>query len=353
MRCETLPIDRFDQVASDWDRLAARYARAPFMGSAFVRALLRHFSSGKERIIVVSDALGPAAMGVFVRRRGMWETFQPSQSPIGALVMREAVGIADLLEAIGRRCGGLATGAAATQQDPLFCDRPDGSTGHVATLDYIQTASVAVTGSFDDYWSARGKNLRQNLRKQRRKLHDEGVRTTLEVLTSPSTVAQGLADYAALETAGWKAGGGTAIGVDNAQGRFYAEMLAAYCSAGRGKICRYRFDDRAVVVDLCIESHDTLVVLKTTYDESIQGYSPAALMREELFQQWWQQGRLKRIEFYGPAKDWHLRWTDEVRTLFHVNWYRWPALMRTASSLAQRFRPRPAAEVETPQPASG
>jgi CelD/BcsL family acetyltransferase involved in cellulose biosynthesis len=353
MRCETLPIDRFDQVAPDWDLLATRYARAPFMGSAFVRASLRHFSSGNERIVVITDAQGPAAIGVFVRRRGMWETFQPSQSPMGALVTREVVGLGDLLEVVGRGCGALATGAAATQQDPLFCERPTPSAGHLATLDYIQTASVAMVGSFDEYWNARGKNLRQNLRKQRRKLQDEGVRTTLEVLTSPSSVAQGLADYAALETAGWKAGGGTAIGLDNAQGRFYAEMLDAYCSAGRGKICRYRFGDRVVVVDLCIESDDTLVVLKTTYDESIHGYSPAALMREELFQQWWQEGRLKRIEFYGPAKDWHLRWTDEVRTMYHVNWYRWPALMRTASSLGQRLRPRPAAKAQATQPAAG
>jgi CelD/BcsL family acetyltransferase involved in cellulose biosynthesis len=352
MRCETLPIDRFEQLVSEWDQLADRYARAPFMGSAFVRALLRHFSSGNERIVVVSDGHGPAAIGVFARRHGMWETFQPSQTPIGTLVTREGVALAEVLETIGRGSSGLAIGAAATQQDPLFCARPEPNTGQVSTLDYIRTASVPVVGSFDDYWNARGKNLRQNLRKQRRKLQDEGVRTTLEVLTSTSTVAQGLADYAALESAGWKAGGGTAIGVDNAQGRFYAEMLDSFCAAGRGKICRYRFDDRVVVVDLCIESDDALVVLKTTYDESIRNYSPAALMREELFQQWWQQGRLKRIEFYGPVMDWHLRWTDEVRTLFHVNWYRWPALMRTASTLAQRLRARvPVAEA--PQPASG
>jgi hypothetical protein len=25
-----------------------------------------------------------------------------------------------------------------------------------------------------------------------------------------------------------------------------------------------------------------------------------------------------RIEFYGRLMDWHLRWTDEVRTLYHV-----------------------------------
>jgi hypothetical protein len=26
--------------------------------------------------------------------------------------------------------------------------------------------------------------------------------------------------------------------------------------------------------------------------------------------------------------EWHLRWTDEVRTMYHVNYYRWPGLRR-------------------------
>jgi len=353
MRCEALPIQRFDHIAPQWDALASRYSRAPFMQAEFVRALLTHFSSGHERIAIVSDAAGPLAMGVFVRRHGMWETFQPSQTPIGALVLREGIVLEPVLQAIARGLPGPHLGAAASQQDPLFCVRPESGAHGMSTLDYITTASVEVSGRFEDYWNARGKNLRQNLRKQRRKLEDEGVRTTLEVITEPADVARGVAAYGALEIVSWKAGGGTAISPDNAQGRFYREMLEAYCARGRGKICCYRFDDRIVVVDLCIESDDTLVVLKTTYDESIRNFSPAALMREELFQQWWQQGRLHRIEFYGPTMEWHLRWTDQVRTLFHANWYRWPALVRTASALAQRWRGQPAAATETAQPTAG
>jgi len=234
------------------------------------------------------------------------------------------------------------------KQRPAACS----TDGSVSALDYITTASVEVNGRFDDYWNARGKNLRQNLRKQRRKLQDDGIATSLEVISVAHDVERGVAAYGALESAGWKASGGTAISPDNAQGRFYRDVLESYCALGRGKICLYRFGEQVVVVDLCIESDDTLVVLKTTYDESIRSYSPAALMREELFQQWWQQGRLRRIEFYGPVMDWHLRWTDQVRTLFHVNWYRWPTLMRTASQLAQRWRPRTTAP-HTAQEATG
>jgi hypothetical protein len=347
LRCEILPLDSFDRLIPEWDHLSKRYRQAPFLASDCVSALLEYFAQGGERIVRVVDDAGLAAIGVFGRRRGLWETFQPSQSPIGCLVTREGLALPELLAAIGRSLPGLALGVAATQQDPLLCERPaDG--GRIGTLDYITTAWVEVAGSFEDYWNARGKNLRQNLRKQRRKLADDGVVATLEVIDTPEGVSEGVADYAALESAGWKASGGTAVSIDNDQGRFYVRMLSAFCARGRGKICRYRFGDKVVAVDLCIESDEALVVLKTTYDESIRAFSPAALMREELFRQWWEEGRLRRIEFYGRMMEWHTRWTDRSRTLYHVNWYRWPGLMRVASRVAKRVQSRSAAPAAAP-----
>ena len=35
-----------------------------------------------------------------------------------------------------------------------------------------------------------------------------------------------------------------------------------------------------------------------------------------------------RIEFYGRVMEWHTRWTDEVRTLYHATTYRWPFVAR-------------------------
>lgn len=80
------------------------------------------------------------------------------------------------------------------------------------------------------------------------------------------------------------------------------------------------------------------MILKTAYDESIRSYSPASLMREEVFRQLWDAGRIRRIEFYGRLMDWHTRWTEQSRTLYHVNWYRWPSLTRSVTGLVRRVR---------------
>ena len=49
-------------------------------------------------------------------------------------------------------------------------------------------------------------------------------------------------------------------------------------------------------------------------------------MRHDEFEAWWGEGRYKRIEFYGKTMEWHTRWTDQQRTLYHVTAYRWPWL---------------------------
>jgi hypothetical protein len=230
-----------------------------------------------------------------------------------------------LLEALMPALPGMPLVFGLTQLDPDLLARPAG----LRTLDYIATARITLAGSFDDYWAARGKNLRSNLKKQRAKLEKDGVALRLQISREPGDVAAAVADYGRLESAGWKAGGGTAVDAANAQGQFYRGMLEGFCRRGAGSIYRYWFNDQLVAMDLCIEDARQIIVLKTTYDETVPGnLSPTLLMREEAVRQLFDAQRFERLEFYGKVMEWHTRWTDEVRTLYHVNHYRWPVLGR-------------------------
>ena len=74
---------------------------------------------------------------------------------------------------------------------------------------------------FDDYWSKRGRNLRQNLKRQRNRLERESVETRMTVVEDPNLIADSVDRYGALESAGWKGREGTSLHPDNAQGKFY------------------------------------------------------------------------------------------------------------------------------------
>ena len=349
MKWTFFPITQFEQLASTWNALSAHAGDLPFLHSRFILPLCDAFGDGNLKIALCENTQGPIAISVLSRRGpAHWESFQASQSPLGAWVMRPDQDFERLLSTLAKSLPGVALVVGVTQQDPSCVPRPMESAS-LHTLDYIRTARVPVTGTFDDYWNLRGKNLRHNMKRQRAKLAQDGVATRLEILTRAEEVAPAIEDYGRLESFGWKAGSGTAISSNNAQGRFYRSMLEAFCDAGKGRIYRYRFGERVVAVDLCIEGGGALVVLKTTYDESIKTISPAFLMRQEAFGKLFEEGQIKRIEFYGRVMEWHTKWSNDMRTIYHVNYYRWPFLPKIRN-MAKKMRMKRASPESTGTP---
>jgi CelD/BcsL family acetyltransferase involved in cellulose biosynthesis len=343
MRWRVFPIREFDRQASEWNALNAASGDVPFLRAEFLSPALREFGSRHAVFATCADGEGHCAMAIMRRRRpGMWETFQPSQLPLGAFLLRKGTALDGVLEGLLHALPGLAVAVALTQQDPAFVPRPAESP-LVETLDYIETAALEIAADFDEYWSRRGKNLRHNVKRQRAKLQEQGVPTRLDEVDSPDAVAAAIADYGRLESSGWKALEGTAVGLDNAQGRFYRSMFESFCRMGKGRIFRYRFSEQVVAMDLCVERAGVLVVLKTTYDETLKSFSPATLMRHDIVKRLVGEGHPLRVEFYGKAMEWHLRWTGDVRMLYHVNRYRWAGLKRLRFAIALPAKREPAA----------
>jgi CelD/BcsL family acetyltransferase involved in cellulose biosynthesis len=335
------PARDFARFAADWDRLNAAGPAVPFLQSRFIAPLLAEFAQEAVRLAVHRDAPDCAAMAFVIRKSPLaWETWQPSQLPLGPWLMRPGADIATLTASLLRALPGFVLQFGVTQLDPMLVPRPPDAAG-LTTFDYIDTGWIALDGSFDEYWEARGRNLRANMRKQRKKLQADDVATELATDTRADQMGSAIACYGMLESAGWKAALGTAIHPDNAQGRFYRAMLERFAEAGDARVYRYRLGERDVAVDLCIASGTTLVVLKTTYDETIRTLSPAFLLREDEMRTLFGEGRIRRVEFYGKLMDWHTHWTRDARTLYHLNRYRWPWLP-AAGALWRRMRTRKA-----------
>jgi CelD/BcsL family acetyltransferase involved in cellulose biosynthesis len=336
MKWTFFPVAEFDRWAPAWDCLSNQAGGSVLQSADFVRPLLACFSSGDELLAVGSDASGVHAMVLVQRNSGaVWSSFQPSQAPLGLWVQDRTATLEAMAISLMQSLPGFTLLFAVQQIDPDLRARPtDGQ--QIGMLDYIRTARVTLSGTFEQYWAERGKNLRQNIKKQRNKLDKDGILTRLEAIVDPAQVPAAIADYGRLESAGWKAGTGTAVHQGNVQGRFYCALMETFLRRGEGVIYRYWYDDAVVAMDLCIEGNGSLIILKTTYDESICGTSPALLMRYDYFPALFEQKRLQRIEFYGKLMDWHTRWSTEVRTIYHCNIYRWGFLLK----LHQWLKPR-------------
>lgn len=324
MNWELHPIEDFDAQARSWQDLNLRTAKSPLLDSLFIGPAIRAFAKGDETLAVCRGPGGPCAMGILQRTgRFSWQTFQPANAPLGAWLCARDIELTGCLAALLRALPGAGVVLGLTQLDPDFDPRP-APTARLRTRDYITTPWVAVEGSYEDYWNGRSKNFRRDLKRQANRLEREGVSDRLETLRAPSDMPRAVADYARLEQSGWKADRDTAVGTDDPQGRFYVAMLQAFAESGHAAVYRYFFDDDLVASDICIERDGVMIVLKTAHDHSRKGTSPAQLMRHEIFRHAFDSGEFRRIEFYGPVMDWHGRWTDLVRRVYHLNFYRWP-----------------------------
>ena len=338
----------FGGIAERWAALHAALAASPLLAPDFVGPLLDQFGSGDEWLACCDHEGRTVAMALVTPRgRFGWGTFQPAQAPIGLWLQDPAFAPERLLAALLPRLPGVALVFGLTQCDPALLARPlDGP--RLRTLDYIDTAKITLEGGFQAYWEQRGKNLRNNLKKQRARLERDGVAVRLQVSRAEHEVAEAVASYGRLEGAGWKAGAGTAVSEDNAQGRYYRALLEGLCRRGAGSMYRYWFGEQLVAMDLCIEDREQIIVLKTTYDETVPAsLSPTLLMREQAVEILFNEKPHGRIEFYGKVMEWHTRWTDEVRTLYHINFYRWAALARL-HLMWQRRRAGPPKENNVP-----
>jgi hypothetical protein len=346
MSWQLLPAVGFPSHAEQWGAFNRESAASPLLQAEFVQPLIEQFATGKELLAIYKNGARIDAMAIVAPAgAGKWDTFQPSQAPIGMWMERPGSDGAAMRAALLRSLPGLALALGLTQRDPAIEARPEAN-ATTKTVDYILTSHVPISGSFEDFWDARGKNLRSNLKKQRSKLLKDGVVTRLEIIRDPQAVAAAIADYGRLETTGWKSGIGTAVSPDNAQGRFYQHMLENFCRMGCGSILRYWFDDKIVAMNLCIEGFGCMIILKTAYDESLgKQFSPAFLMLEETCQQLFEEKKFERLEFYGRVMEWHTRWTDAVRTMYHLTTYRWPLVLHLQSLLQSRPRPAPPSPV--------
>lgn len=335
-------------LCESWDSLNAQRGDLPFMSSAALQAALQVFAQGGEKLALGSAEGRCQAMFVLVADGALrWRTFQPSQLPLGAWVAEAGLELQALSQDLVSGPLGLSLAVSVTQVDPLYAAPPEDGPSWAVTP-YIDTAWVDIQGSFEDYWQQRGKNLRQNMRKQRNKLAGDGVSSSMRVLSDVADMAPALVRYGALESTGWKGENGTAIHPDNEQGRFYLRLFETAAARGEALFYEYLFDQQTVAMNLCLLRGGQLVVLKTAYDESIKTLSPAFLLREEEMQLFFGEGRIRRIEYFGKVMDWHTKLTSDRRTLYHLTQFRWGWLKRLAHWRSSRVRTAEAAASQPP-----
>lgn len=313
----------FAELSKDWDALNQIRGNHVLLDSRFVACSLHHFGC-RDLLLATSKNAGGTGIALLRKNKpGFWETFTPSQAPLGFILLSQSDVKGEMVRGLLGTLPGFAMQLALLSQDaessPWFPVREDSG---LEILEIMQTGRVRLEGTFEDYWQSRSSNLRHNLARQRRRLKEQGRRLELVTHKNTDAIAACIGEFGRLESSGWKAELGTAVSKNNVQGRFYRDLFEQFSISEESVIFQLLLDGKVVATDLCLQRAGMLIVLKTTYDESLNHISAALLMREDIVRQLYLEHECRVIEFFGPAKEWHTKWTGDFRPMYHINCHR-------------------------------
>jgi Acetyltransferase (GNAT) domain len=316
-------LEHFEQMSGDWDALNLARGNHVLLDSKFCGSLIRNFATPDVLLGISKNSQRPGMALVHKRKPGFWEIFTPSQAPLGPVLLANSDAAGEGLRELMNSLPGYPIQLAIRCQDPDYSAwTPADKPSCVEFLEFMQTGRVHLQGTFEAYWQDRGSNLRHNLSRQRRRLKEQGRTLELAVHRTPEAMAGCVRDFGQLESAGWKADLGTAVSENNIQGQFYRDMLERFCATEETVVYQLLIDGKVAASDLCLLRNGMLVVLKTTYDESLPSISAALLMREEIVRHLYSDGACQVVEFYGPVREWHTKWTQDFRPMYHLNCHR-------------------------------
>ena len=315
--------ETFHQYRSTWDGLNKAQGNHVLLDSMFVGSLIRHFGS-EQTLLGITDSNNSAGMVILDKpQRGFWQTFQPSQEPLGLILLADREDVSKQIAELMGSLPGYALGLAVTQQDPDFTlFRGLNPCSTLETLDYITTSRLCLEGNFDEFWKGRGRYYIDDLRRQSRRLDERALQMEFVAERDPSRMSECVSEYGRLEGVGWKGAEGTAVTADNQQGLFYRDILESFSSQGEAVVYRLLFNGKTVASDICLSRSGMLVVLKIAYDENFQGFSPGKFIHREILKSLFTEGNTKVLEWYGRMHDWQTRLGSIARTMFHINFYR-------------------------------
>ena len=282
--------------------------------STMIALLAEHFGAPQLRFVTYRVASEVQAMALVAPDGfGRWVVFCPSQAPLAAVVGNAALGLQPFRDLLGK----LSLTSLRLQvphQDPMFWAWDTRAPG-VEWDVWGRTISVVANNGFDEYWNARPSDLRQNLRRYRRRAETDGLALRETNCSQPADIAAAVDRYGLLESGGWKGKEGTALHPGNQQGRFYRALLTAFANEGRARVFElYASGDRLIASRMLISGPAMHVMLKTTYDEAFSRNSVGRILLQHTLNVLLGESA-RRVEFYTQANDDMLSWASESREI--------------------------------------
>lgn len=280
--------------AAAWDDLSANASEPnPFYERWFLAPAMKHLQPGSPSLLAVRD--GHRLIGLFpiVRARRYGRIPVPHVQNwlhyhcfYGAPLIRrgcEAPFWAAALAALDAapRLGAFLHLSGLDPTTTAF--RALGETRRTDVVYRSVRALLASNQSPQDYYTqAVRKKKRKEFGRLRSRLSESGLVSAVRLATSDDA-SPWIADFLALEAAGWKGRKETALALDTHTHAFFQEAMLAGHAAARIEMTRLTVGGQTIAMSVNLIDRSGSYAFKIAFDEAFARYSPGVLLQIEMF----------------------------------------------------------------------
>jgi CelD/BcsL family acetyltransferase involved in cellulose biosynthesis len=298
----------FEALAPEWDALLPEDGE-PFDLNGWYAAWWRAFGGGELAVCTVRrDGVLVAAMPLRLERRELKALVNGHSASTRPLAGDEEA-LDALVEAVlGARANGLEL--RGLRDDDPGCRRIRAAAACLQSAADVAQASpyVDISGSFEDWRKANKKRWRAPVEQKRRKM-ERDYAAEIVPFGPVGDLETELAEGIALEGAGWKGEGGTAIESSPETVAFYHAVAELFEARDELRFSWIRLDGKAVAFDFCILYRNRLFTLKSAYDESVKNLAPGLVRQLAEIELCFELG-IERLELLGDEVGWKSRFAS-------------------------------------------
>ena len=309
----------------EWHQIASQWHKEnPMLDARFVETICDFFADNIFIAKGIADQQLKVLMLLERSSKNVWTAFKPSQCQVALIVSQKVEDF--FLERLMKAIPGWCIKLDLFALDPLEHSNLIKNISKQDQSNYCLNIDIDCTLSFDDYWQARPKKLRQNISRYEKRVSRELETPVFKVVTEPGDVVRATDKYGMLESQGWKGKNKTALHPGNSQGQFYRRLMEKFAVSENAIVFELFIAGKLVASRLTIFTDDKLIALKTTYDESYRKHAIGRLLLFRVIEYLMNNKIAATLDFYTNATPEQQDWATNSRHQYNASIFRFSFL---------------------------
>lgn len=315
--------ESFAAVEREWDALADATASSPFLRPGWLGAWWSSFGRGRPTVLAVRRDGALVAVLPLQRGHGSLRSMANWHSTSSGLLATDSEAALALAHALFDAAGRSLAIPFLEHGHPGLPELV--TAAHDASYRTLQRVVerppfAALDGGWDRYWAGLGKNVRGDVGRRLRRLHEAGD-VTLDLQDGSDRLTTLLEEGFAVEASGWKGERGTAISSRPETRSFYTQAARWAARSGMLQLAFLRLDGRAIAFHLNLVAAGVHYHVKGGFDPAYRQYSPGKVLHRLLLERACVD-RVRCYDFLGSDESYKLQWASGARELVQLQAFR-------------------------------